>query len=73
MKMDVKKAIKKHLREQSFQTVTATAANISLTEKQLRWQKQYYIERKKDGMLVLNKKDNHLTLYIEKKQTALKP
>lgn len=68
MKMNVKKAIKKHLREQSFQTVTATAANISLTEKQLRWQKQYYIERKKEGMLVLNTQTNRLTLYLEKQQ-----
>lgn len=68
MKMDVKKAIKKHLREQSFQTVSVTAANISLTEKQLQWQKQYYIERRKEGMLVLDKKANRLTLYLEKQQ-----
>ena len=68
MKMDVKKAIKKHLRAQSFQTVTVTASNISLTEKHLRWQKDYYIERSKEGMLVLDKKANRLTLYLEKQQ-----
>lgn len=63
--MDYKKAIKRHLRRGTFETVRTTKGNISITQNQLSNSSDYYIERKKEGLLVLNKKLNHLTLYIQ--------
>lgn len=66
--MDYKKAIKRHLKRGTFETIRTSKRCCSITANNLKNDPNYYVERKRGGLVVLNTKLNHLTLYIEKQQ-----
>lgn len=64
---DIKKRIKRHLKRGTFISVFVTKAQLTATYKALNVNNPFtYIEKHKDGMLVLDTVKNRLTVYTLK-------
>ena len=62
---DIKTSIKRHLKRGTFISVFVTKSQLTATYKALNVNNPFtYIEKHKDGMLVLDTVHNHLTMYI---------
>lgn len=65
--IDIKKAIKRHLKRGTFTSITVNKEQLTLTYKVLNVNNPFtYIEKHKNGMLVLDTARNRLTIYTLK-------
>ena len=62
---EIKKSIKRHLKRGTFVKIAVNKSQLTATYKALNVNNPFtYIEKHKDGMLVLDTIKNHLTMYI---------
>lgn len=62
----IKKIIKRHFKKGTFKTFRQPLNLIHATATQYEKMPDYYVERREDGLLLLNKKNNTMTIYIQK-------
>ena len=64
---DIKTSIKRHLKRGTFMNVFVTKAQLTTTFKALKANSSFtYVEKHKNGMLVLDTVKNRLTIYTLK-------
>ena len=65
--LDIKKAIKRHLKRGTFTNITVNKEQLTMTYKALNVNNPFtYVEKHKNGMLVLDTARNRLTIYTLK-------
>lgn len=66
-KKDIKTSIKRHLKRGTFNKIDVNKSQLSATYNALNVNNPFiYIEKHKNGMLVLNTIENRLTIYMLK-------
>ena len=66
-KQEIKTSIKRHLKRGTFMNVSVTKAQLTATFNALKDNSSFtYVEKHKNGMLVLDTVKNRLTIYILK-------
>lgn len=66
-KKDIKTSIKRHLKRGTFDKIDVNKSQLTATYKALNVNNPFtYIEKHKNGMLVLNTIENRLTIYMLK-------